>query len=131
MTERFRLFWPGICLILALWVCSGVAAGQEISPGQEQQFIDAQAALEAAKKAKAEKYAPDTLKQAQDSLGKAEKARQGKDFVLFTRASQLARAYAELAQAFSELKADEEGLAAAREELERTKAEIDRVKRSQ
>ena len=93
--------------------------------------MDSKAALEAAKKGKAEKYAPDTLKQAQDHLGMAERARQRKDPVLFTRATQLARAYAELAQASSELKAEEEGLAAAREELERTKAEIDWLKKPQ
>ena len=131
MTGRFRFFWPGIGIVLAIWFCSGMAAAQEISPGQEQQFMDAKSALEAAQKGEAGKCASDTLKQAQDSLGTAEKARQRKDPVFFTRASQLARAYAELAQAFSELKAEEEGLAAAREEPQKTKIEIDRLKKSQ
>lgn len=131
MSQKFRLFGLGLCLMLVICSLPGFARAQEITPGQEQEFIDAKAALEAAQKANAEKYALDTLKRAQDSLGTADKARQAKDPVKFTRASQLARAYAELAQAFAELKSEEERLTVAREELQRVKAEIDRFKKSQ
>jgi hypothetical protein len=130
LTEKFRPFRFGLCVILVLCSFSGFARAQEISPAQEQEFIDAKAALEAAQKAKAEKYALENLKQAQGLLGTADKARKGKDSVKFTQASRLARAYAELAQALAELKSEGERLAAAREELQGTKAAIDRLKKS-
>lgn len=129
--EKFRPFWFGLCVILVICSFSGFARAQEISPAQEQEFIDAKAALEAAQKAKAEKYALESLKQAQDLLGTADNARQVKDPVKFTQASRLARTHAELAQALAELKSEEERLAAAREELQRTKVEIDRLKKPQ
>ena len=131
MTEKFRPFRFGLCVILVIGSFSGFARAQEISPAQEQEFIDAKAALEAAQKAKAEKYALENLKQAQGLLGTADKARKVKDSVKFTQASRLARAYAELAQALAEFKSEEERLAAAREELRRTRVEIDRLKKSQ
>ena len=52
---------------------------QPISPAQEQEFTDAKAAVEAAQRAQAEKYAPEPLKQAQDLLVTAENARSFKD----------------------------------------------------
>jgi hypothetical protein len=131
LTEKFRPFRFGLCVVLVICSFSGFARAQEISPAQEQEFIDAQAALEAAQKAQAEKYALENLKQAQDLLGTAGKARQSKDPVKFTQASRLARAHAELAQALAELKSDEERLAGAREELQRTRVQIDRLKKSQ
>jgi hypothetical protein len=130
LTEKFRPFWFGLCVILVVCSFSGFAGAQEISPAQEQEFTDAKAALEAAQKAQAEKYALENLKQAQGLLGTADKARKVKDSEKFTQASRLARAYAELAQALAELKSEEERLAAAREELKRTKVEIDRLKKS-
>jgi len=121
----------GLWFILVISSFSGIARAEDITPAQEQEFIDAKAALEAAQKAAAEKYALDNLKQAQDLLGTADNARQFKDSVKFTQASRLARAYAELAKALAELKSDEERLAAAHEELQKAKAEIDRLKKSQ
>ena len=130
MTEKFRPFCFGFCVVLVICSFSGFARAQEISPAPEQEFVDAKVALDAAQKAQAEKYALENLRQAQDLLGMADKARKVKDSVKFTQSSNLARAYAELAQALAELKFDEERLAAAREELQRTKAEIDRLKKS-
>ena len=130
MTEKFRPFWFGLCVLLVFCFFSGFARAQEISPAQEQEFIDAKAALEAAQKANAEKYALENLKQAQGLLGTADKARKVRDSVKFTQASRLSRVYAELAQALAELKSEEERLAAAREELQRTKAAIDQLKKS-
>ena len=130
MTEKSRPFWFGLCVILVICSFSGFVRAQEISPAQEQEFTDAKAALEAAQKAKAEKYALENLKQAQGLLGTADRARKVKDPVKFTQASRLARAYAELAQALAELKSEEERLVAAREELRGTKAAIDRLKKS-
>jgi len=130
LTGKFRSFRFGLCVILVICCFPGVAKAQEISPAQEQEFIDAKVAIETAQKANAAQYALETLQQAQASLGTADSARQSKDPVKFNRASQLARAYAELAQALAALKSEEERLAAAREELRRTKAEIDRVKKS-
>jgi len=130
LTEKSRPFWFGLCVILVICSFSGFVRAQEISPAQEQEFTDAKAALEAAQKAKAEKYALENLKQAQGLLGTADRARKVKDSVKFTQASRLARAYAELAQALAELKSEEERLVAASEELQRTKAAIDRLKKS-
>ena len=130
MTGKFRPFRFGLCVILVICCFPGFARAQEISPAQEQEFIDAKVAIEMAQNANAEKYALENLKQAQDLLGTADNARQVKDPVKFTQASRLARAYAELAQALAGLKSEEERLAAAREELQRTKAEIDRLKKS-
>jgi Domain of unknown function (DUF4398) len=130
LTEKSRPFWFGLCVILVICSFPGFVRAQEISPAQEQEFIDAKAALEAAQKAQAEKYALENLKQAQGLLGTADRARKIKDSVKFTQASRLARVYAELAQALAELKSEEERLAAAREELQGTKAAIDRLKKS-
>ena len=130
MTKKFRPFRFGLCVILVICSFSGFVRAQEISPAQEQEFIDAKVAIETAQKANAEKYALENLKQAQDLLGTADNARQVKDPVRFTQASRVARAYAELAQALAELKSEEERLAAAREELRGTKAAIDRLKKS-
>ena len=130
MTEKFRPFWFGLCVILVICSFSGFVRAQEISPAQEQEFVDAKVALEAAQKAKAEKYALENLKQAQGLLGTADKARKVRDSVKFTQASRLSRVYAELAQALAELKSEEERLAASREELQRTKAAIDQLKKS-
>lgn len=131
MTKTFRPFWFGFCVLLVICFFSGFAGAQEISPAQEQEFIDAKTALEAAQKAQAEKHALETFKQAQGLLVTADKARKAKDSVKFTQASSLARAYAELAQALADLKSGEERLAAAREELQKTRVEIDRLKKSQ
>ena len=130
MTKTFPPFWFGLYVVLVIFSFSGFAGAQEISPAQEQEFIDARVALEAAQKAEAEKYAPENLKQAQGLLGMADKARKVRDSVKFTQTSHLGRAYAELAQALAELKSEEERLTAAREELQKTKAAIDRLKKS-
>ena len=110
---------------------SGSAAAQGISPAQEQEFAEAKVAIEAAQRAKADRYAPDPLKQAQDLLVTAGNARSFQDPVKFTQASRLARAYARLARAIAELKTDEEKLAATHEELQKAKEEIERLKKSQ
>ena len=128
--QTFRRFWFGLCVLLVICFFPGFARAQEITPAQEQEFIDAKAALDKAQKAQAEKYAPENFKQAQGLLGTADKARKAKDSVKFTQSSTLARAYAELAQTVAELKSGEERLAANREELQRTKAAIDRLKKS-
>jgi len=106
------------------------ARAQELSPEEEQEFADAKLALEAARKAQAERYALEPFRKAQDLLVKANDARNLKDPVRFTQASRLARAYAELAKTIAELKSEEEKLAAANEELRKTKAEIERLKKS-
>jgi hypothetical protein len=109
----------------------GSADAQGISLAQEQEFADARAAIEAAQRAKAGKYAPEDIKQAQDLLVTAGKARSYQDSVKFTQASRLARAYAELARAIAELKSGEEKLAVTYEELQKAKEEVERLKKSQ
>jgi hypothetical protein len=123
----FWLLTLGI-LLLAL---GGIAEAQSIPPAQEQEFTDAKAAIGAAQKAQAEKYAPEPLKQALDLLVTAENAHSFKDSVKFIQASRLARAYAELARSIAELKTEEEKLTATQEELQKAKAEIDQLKKAQ
>ena len=84
-------------------------------------------ALETARKAQAEKYAPGPGGRRQDLLAAAEEARSRKDPVKFSQASRLARAYAELAKAAAELKVEEEKLVSVREELQKARAELDRL----
>jgi hypothetical protein len=118
-------------LILLIPSFSGSVCAQGMPPIQEQEFADAKAAVEEARRAKADKYALETLKQAQNLLLTADSARPSKDGVKFTQASRLARAYAELAKTIAELKSQEEKLAATREELEKARAEVDRLKKPQ
>ena len=127
--EKFISLVMVFCILLWVVFSPGITRGQGISPAQEQEFLDAKGALEAAQKAQAEKYASESFKQAQDLLATANNSRQLKDTVKFTQASRLARAYAELAKSIAELKAEEAKLAATREELQRARAEIDRLKK--
>ena len=120
-----------MCLLLFICLFAQLVRAQDISPAQEQEFLDAKVALGAAQKANAEKYAPEPFKQAQDLLAAGEKARSPRDAVKFTRASRLARAYAELAKAIAELRFQEEKYASTQEELQKTKEEIDRLKKVQ
>ncbi|MFH0803317.1 MAG: hypothetical protein V2A78_13160, partial [bacterium] len=108
---------------------TGVVWADAISPSQEQEFIDARGALEAAREADGGKFAPSYIKQAEDFLKTAGGARSIPDAEGFSRASRLARAYAELAKASAELNADVEILAATDEALLKAKAEIDRLKK--
>jgi len=108
---------------------TGVGWADAISPSQEQEFLDARVALEAARKAEGEKFAPSYIKQAEDFLKIAGSARSIPDAEGFSRASRLARAYAELGKASAELNADVEVLAATQETLLKAKAEIDRLKK--
>ena len=118
-----------LILGLILFLSGGVFA-QEIGPAQEQDFFDGKNAVETARKAQAEKYAPEALKQAQELLVAANEARSQKDPVKFSQTSRLARAYAELAKAAAELKAEEEKLALTQEELQKARADLDRLKKS-
>jgi hypothetical protein len=104
---------------------------QEISPAHEQDFIEAQNALESAQGAHAETYSQETFKKAQDLLALAHEARTQKDAVKFSQASRLARAYAEMAKATAALKAEEEKLSLTQEELQKVRAEIDQLKKGQ
>ena len=129
--KRFIL-WMGVFYFLLLNPSFlGFASAQGITPAQEQELVEAKAAIDAAQKAQAGKYAPETLMQAQDLCATAENARQSEDGVKFTQASRLARAYAELARAMAEVKTEEERVTAIQEELEKTRAEVDRLKKSQ
>jgi hypothetical protein len=107
---------------------TGIGWTADINPAQEQQFKDAKGALEAARNVQADKLAPSYIKQAEDFLQTANNARQMQDAALFSRASLLARAYAELAEALAELETDIGKLSATREELQKVKADIEQLK---
>ena len=117
-------------LLLLIPFFPGSVSAQGMTPVQEHEFVDAKGAVEEARRAKADLFALETLKQAQDLLSTADRARQLGDAVKFTQASRLARAYAELAKAIADLKSEEEKLAVTQEELQKAKAELDRLKKS-
>lgn len=127
--KRFFLLRVSLFLLILVVAFSDVARAENITPAQEQEFADAKGALEAARKVQAEKFAPSYIKQAMDFLKTASNARSIPDAAGFSRASRLARAYAELAKASAELYADVEILATTHEALLKAKAEIERVKK--
>jgi hypothetical protein len=128
-----KLISFGVAFYLLLIMASfpGFAPAQAISLAEEQEFADAKVAIELAQRAKAEKYAPEPLKQARDLMIIAGKARSSQDSVKFTQASRLARAYAGLAKVIAEFKTEEEKLAVTYEELQKAKEEVERLKKSQ
>ena len=117
-----------ISLLLFGVVFPDTLRAQSISPAQEQEYVDAKGAMEAARKAQAEKFAPDPLKQSQDLLMTAENARQGRDMVKFSQASRLSRAYADLAKALAEFNNNTGQLATANEAIQKVKAEIESLR---
>lgn len=117
-----------IVLTIAVTIPAVLWAGDSITPAQEQEFIDAKSALESARGANGEKYAASHMKQAEENLSKAVQSRQIPDSVEFSRASLLARAYAELALALSELENNVEHLSATQEAIVKAKAEIEQMK---
>ncbi len=122
-----------LLLSLALLLMPGFGApvrAQDFSPEQEQEWKDAQAALEAARGAQAEKYSAENLRKAAEMLETAQKARPSKDEIGFVQASRLARAYADLARAVAEHQAEEAKLAAVRQELQKAKAELEQLKKT-
>jgi len=129
--KKFVSFGIAFYSLLTVVSFPGFAPAQGILPAEEQEFSDARVAIEAAQRAKAEKYAPEPLKQARDLLIVAGKARTSQDSVKFTQASRLARAYAGLAKAMAELKTEEDKLAATYEELQKAKEEVERLKKPQ
>jgi hypothetical protein len=131
--EMVRKGCLGAGIVLLLLSRSPLAdqpRAQAISPAQEQEFLDARRALEAAQESGADKYAAEFLQKARDLLVAAENAISFQDGVKFTQASRLARAYAELAKAVADLKTEEEKLAATQEALQQAKEELERLKRS-
>jgi hypothetical protein len=127
--KRTVCLWV-VCGLLIILFFAGPVRGADLSPAQEQEFIDAKAALETARQARAEHYSAGSLKKAVEYLEMAESVRPLKDGALFTQASRLARVYAELAEAVAELKGGEEKLAATNDELRKIKAEIERLKKN-
>jgi hypothetical protein len=126
--KRSILLGATFSLLVFAAAFTGIVWAAGISPPQEQEFTDAKGALEAARNAQAEKFAPSYIKQAEDFLQTANNARQIQDAAGFSRASLLARAYAELAEAVAELEIDVEKLAATQDALQKAKAEIEQLK---
>jgi hypothetical protein len=123
-----RSFLLGAMLLVFAATFAGVLWADAISPAQEQEFTDAKDALAAARSIQAEKSASVYMNQAEDFLQMAQKARQIPDSAGFSRASLLARAYAELAEALAKLEIDVEALAATHDALQKAKAEIEQLK---
>ena len=126
--KRSILLGATFSLLVFAAAFTGVVWAAGISPPQEQEFKDAKGALESARNVQAEKFAPSYIKQAEDFLLTANNARQIQDAAGFSRASLLARAYAELAEALAVLETDIEKLAATQDALQKAKAEIEQLK---
>jgi hypothetical protein len=126
--KRSILLGAMLYLLVFAATFTGVLWADGISPAQEQEFSDARGALESARSAQAEKFAPSYMQQAEDFLQTAKKARQMPDAAGFSRASLLARACAELAGAVAELETDAGKLAATQDALQKAKAEIEQLK---
>jgi hypothetical protein len=118
----------GTMLLFFSATFAGLLWAEGISPAQEQEFADAKDALEAARNVQAEKLASVYMKQAEEFLQTAQKARQIPDSTGFSRASLLARAYAELAEALAKLEIDAQSMAATSDALQKAKAEIEQLK---
>jgi len=128
LIKRSILLRAALFSLLFAAAYPGVVWADAIMPSQEQEFVDARGALEAARKAEGDKFTPSYMNQAEDFLKTASSARSVPNTEAFSRASRLARGYAELAKAAAELKANLEMLATTREALQNAKAEIDRLK---
>jgi hypothetical protein len=126
--KRSILLGAMFSLLVFAATFTGVLWADGISPAQEQEFTDARGALDSARKVQAEKFAPSYMKQAEEFLQTARNAKQLPDAAGFSRASLLARAYAELAEAVAELESDVEKLAATQDALQKVKAEIEQLK---
>jgi uncharacterized iron-regulated membrane protein len=126
--KRSVLLGTMFSLLVLAAVFTGAVWAAGISPAQEQEFTDAKSALEEARSVQAEKFAPSYIKQAEDFLQTAKDARQIQDATGFSRASLLARAYAELAEASAKLETDVRKLSATQEELQKAKADIEQLK---
>lgn len=116
-----------LALAPVMLAITGPLRAQAIGPGQQQELIDANNAVETARKTQAEKYAAMPFKQAQDSLQSIEAARAAGDAKKFSEIARIARAYAELAVASSELAIETEKAAAINAAIEKAKAEIERL----
>lgn len=128
MSAMKRSILLGAMLLMLAIIFAGDLWANSISPAQEQEFIDARDALESARSAQAERYTASHMKLAEDFLQSARKARQIPDAAGFSRASLLARAYAELALALAELEVNVENLSATQEAIRKAKAEIEQMK---
>ncbi len=126
--KRSILLGATFSLLVFAAAFTGFVWAADISPPQEQEFTDAKGALESARNVKAEKFAPSYVKQAEEYLQTAQSARQIPDALVFSRASLLARAYAELAEALTELEIDVENLATTQDALQKAKADIEQLK---
>ena len=126
--KRSILLGATFSLLVFAAAFTGFVWAADINPAQEQEFKDAKGALEAARNVQAEKFAPSYIKQAEDFLQTANNARQIQDATGFSRASLLARAYAELAEALAGLETDIEKLAATNDALQKAKTEIEQLK---
>ena len=83
---RMHFLAAFLTLGILLFGAGGGALAQPISPAMEQEFQDARSAIASAQEAQAEKFSPEPLKQAQELLATAEKARGAKDAVKFAQA---------------------------------------------
>jgi len=127
MSAKYFIILGSLALVIAF---SSGAWAESISPAQEQEFSDAKASIKDASSMQAEQFTPKLMQQAQEFIKTVAKARQSQDALLFSRASRLARTYAELAKASAELQIDVGKLAAAKESLDKIKSEIEHLKKA-
>lgn len=117
------------CLFICMMGFGGgnMALAQGISPSQEQELIDARAAIDVARKAGAETLAEDALGRAVKELLAVDAARAAKEPERFSHSARRARAYAELAVARAQLAAENLKLKSLNESVESAKSEVYRL----
>lgn len=128
--KKILLLGTFMCTLAIVFAFSNALWAASMAPAQEQEFSDAKAAIEDARSSQTEQLAPEFMQQAQALMKTAANARQSQDAVLFSRASRLARTYAELAKASAELQTDVGKLAAAKESLDKIKSAIGQLKQT-
>jgi hypothetical protein len=126
--KNILLLVVSLCVLALTAAFPGAGRAESIEPALEQEFSDAKASIANAIDMRAEQLAPAFMQRAQELIKTAESARQSQDAVLFSRASRLARTYAELAKIAAGLQTDVDKLAATKEALDKTKSEIEHLK---
>ncbi len=86
-----------------------LSLGGCVSPPPDEDFALAEAAVLAAKEAKADQLAPEWYQKAEEKLSRARRAKEAKEFDLAKKLSQQSRSFAEKAEEISILKAEKGG----------------------
>jgi hypothetical protein len=127
--KHFPFFMVYLCALVFVIAFPCLAGANSIDPALEQEFSAAKASLENAISLRAEKFTPAFLQRARELIEMAADARQSEDSLLFSRATRLARTYAELARAAAELQTDIREFATSQGATDKNETEIETLKK--